>query len=432
MKADLSIRKIKNSFLVVAVSTIIFSCGSFQSASYFESDGIYVSKAQTQQERPQETAELNKNNYYSQYFKDVADGNMPLASDDTYFTDSETYTSADQYQQSAIDNNISQIPWGGETTQTEIIVVNNNPNYLWGLSGFAFNNSPFWNNYYGNQFRFGYGNFYNPYFDFYGGYAGYWGGFNSFYSPFAYYGGFYNPFGFRNPWNRFNRWNRFGYANSFGNSYNNFNNRDYNSTVARIKSGRGEKNYGNSRRNSKTKGDRQSKNNDADVQRTLNRINVGRGVNSLGRTLLIGNSRSTILGTKTAGNSVTARPKINGGTTGVSRSGNVNPTKTANSSSGRFSQSRYTNATRNRTNTTSLRKRSTKTRSVTRSNNRNQYNNNKTSRSYNNTKSNSYRSFNSSRSSNYSSPARSYNSGSSSRSSAGSSSSRGSSSGRRN
>ena len=186
MKADLSVRKIKNSFLVVAVSTIVFSCGSFQSASYFESDGIYVSKVQTQKERPQETAGSNKNNYYSQYFKDVADGNMPLASDDTYFTDSETYTSADQYQQTAVDNNISQIPWGGETTQTEIIVVNNNPNYLWGLSGFAFNNSPFWNNYYGNQFRFGYGNFYNPYFDFYSGYAGYWGGFNSFYSHFAY------------------------------------------------------------------------------------------------------------------------------------------------------------------------------------------------------------------------------------------------------
>ncbi len=197
---------------------ILFSCGSFQGASYFESDGIYVSKAQTQQERPQEAAGLNKNNYYSQYFKDVADGNMPLVSDDTYFTDSETYTSTDQYQQTAVDNNISQIPWGGETTQTEIIVVNNTPNYLWGLSGFAFNNSPFWNNYYGNQFRFGYGNFYNPYFDFYGGYAGYWGGFNSFYRPFAYYGGFYNPYGFRNPWNRF------GYTNIFGNRYNNFGN----------------------------------------------------------------------------------------------------------------------------------------------------------------------------------------------------------------
>ena len=59
MKADLSLRKIKNSFLVVTASTIVFSCGSFQSASYFESDGIYVSKAQTQQERPQETAGAN-------------------------------------------------------------------------------------------------------------------------------------------------------------------------------------------------------------------------------------------------------------------------------------------------------------------------------------------------------------------------------------
>ena len=424
MNVNINFSNIKNSILGLAFSSLVLSCGSFKSASYFESDGIYVSNSN----RPQETQqEVNKNTYYSQYFKEVAEGNIAENSEEVYFTDTDGYSSSGQNQNNTSDNGYDQIPWGGETSQTEIIVVNNSPNYLWGLSGFSFRYSPFWNNYYGNHFRFGFGNFYNPYFGYYGSsLAGYWGGFNSFYSPFNYYGGMYSPYGFRNAWNRN------GFANRFRNGFMS-NNNDYNSTVARIKSGRGEKNYGDSTRNSKIKGDRESKTNDTDIQRTINRINVGRGVNSLGRNVLIGNGSNNRLGNKTIGGSRTARPNVSGGSsgvTGLSRNSNSNPTKSVKSSSGRFSQSRYNAGARNNTKTTSPRTRRPVQRNVVQPRTTRQYNNN---RSTNNS---SYRTNNNtSRSNSYSSPARSYSSGSSSRpssSSTGRGSSGSSSGGRKN
>lgn len=432
MNANLSFQKIKNLILVFAVSIILFSCGSFKSASYFDADGIYASQSNREQRVPQVE---NNNDYYSQYFKDIADNNVPVNNDDTYFTDTESYSTTEQYQTNTGDSGYTQIPWGGETAQTEIIVVNNTPNYLWGLSGFAFNYSPFWNNYYGN--RFGYGRFYDPFFNPYGwGFAGYWGGFNSFYSPFS-YGGFYHPYynGFSNPWNRYNRWNRNRFENRYGNRFNNYNNRNYNSTVARIKSGRGEKNYGSSVRDSKSKRNRQSKSNQEDIKNTLNRVNVGRRYNALGRNLVLGSTR---LGVKNSGGSITARPAVNGinsGTTGVSRSGTTNPNKSVKSSTGRFSQSRYSPTVRNRSNRTNPRTRSAESRnkSVTRPKTKRQYNNNnynQTSRNSTQNRSNSYSTPSSSRS--YSSPSRSFSSGSRSGSSRSSSAGRGSSSGRRN
>ena len=75
-----------------------------------------------------------------------------------------------------------------------------------------------------------------------------------FYSPFG-HGGFYNPygygFGFRNRFfNRWsygiNRWNRFN--DYYGDDFRRRNSSDYRSTIARIKSGRGEKTYNNSAR----------------------------------------------------------------------------------------------------------------------------------------------------------------------------------------
>ena len=45
----------------------------------------------------------------------------------------------------------------------EVILVNNFQNYSWGLAGFGFGYSPFWNNYYANPYRFGYGGFYSPF-----------------------------------------------------------------------------------------------------------------------------------------------------------------------------------------------------------------------------------------------------------------------------
>ena len=441
MNNTLKLSEIKNLFLGLLSVILLIGCGSFQSASYFETDGIYVSKKSNSQES---SKEVTKDTYYSQYFQDVADGYIPETTQETYFTDTDAYTSTNQYQSTDIDSETSQIPWGGQTSQTEIIVVNNSPNYFWGgLSGFAFRTSSFWNNYYGDSFRFGYGNFFNPFFNPYQSNFGFWGNqfFNPFMNPYSAYSNFYSPYGYANYWNVNQRWGR----NRFMNGYNNqnLNDRNFASTVARVRSGRGEKNYGDSSdRNNRNDNSKESKSDNRDVQRTINRINVGRGVNSIGRGISIGSIGTNQLRGNIASNSRATNSRnigFNPGVTGF-YSSNRNLNKALQgSSSGRVSLSRNSLGARNNTMTSSPRTvRPIKTKKpvvrrvtpqqINRSNssyNRPKKNNSAPARSYNSTPARSYNS----------TPARSYNSGNSRGSSSGASSGgsgRSSSGGRRN
>ena len=357
MKNTLKLSEIKILFLGLLTAALLLSCGSFQGASYFESDGIYASKKVVNQQQVKET---NQDSYYSQHFRDVADGYIPETTEETYFTDTDSYTSSNQYQPSDLNNGTGQIPWGGETAQTEIIVVNNSPNYFWGgLSSFAFRTSSFWNNYYGDSFRFGYGNFFNPFFNPYQSNVGFWRNqfFSPYYNPYSAYANFYSPYGYANFWNVNQRWGRNRLMNRYGDQE--INGRDYASTVARIRSGRGEKNYeDSSNRNPENSDSKESKSNDIDVQRTINRINVGRGVNSFGRGrgISIGSLGSNQLTGNSNGNFITTRTSgYSSAITGVNRS-NVNPTKSMQeNSSGRISLSRNTLGARNNIRTTSPR-----------------------------------------------------------------------------
>ena len=452
MNSTFSLAKSKKIFLGLLSFALLISCGSFQSASYFETDGIYVSKKSNSQVASQE---VTQDTYYSQYFQDVADGYIPETTQETYFTDTDAYTSSGQNQSSDIDSASSQIPWGEQTAQTEIIVVNNSPNMFWGgLSGFAFRTSSFWNNYYGDSFRFGYGNFFNPFFNPYQSNFGFWGRgnqfFNPYMNPYSAYSNFYSPYGYANFWNFNQRWR----GNRFMNGYNNqnLNDRDFASTVARVRSGRGEKNYGNSSdRNNRNDDSKESKSDARDVQRTINRINVGRGVSSIGRGVSIGSIGTNQLRENIASNSRSTIFRNTGSTSGITgfyRS-NTNITKSLlGNSSGRVSLSRNSLGARNNNNISSPRTlRPVKTRRpvivnnrqpavrravqqpIKRANtsyNRPKKNNSSPARSYNSTPARSYNS----------TPARSYNSGSSSRGSSSGASSggsgRSSSGGRRN
>ena len=69
------LRKLTSLILTISASLILFSCGSFQGASYFESDGIYTNKTQYRTEQPQNVAS-SKGSYYKEYFKNAADGNV--------------------------------------------------------------------------------------------------------------------------------------------------------------------------------------------------------------------------------------------------------------------------------------------------------------------------------------------------------------------
>ena len=260
-------------------------------------------------------------------------------------------------------------------------------------------------------------------------------------NPYSAYSNFYSPYGYANYWNVNQRWGR----NRFMNGYNNqnLNDRDFASTVARVRSGRGEKNYGNSSdRNNRNDDSKESKSDDRDVQRTINRINVGRGVNSIGRGVSIGSIGTNQLRGNITSNSRLTNSRNIGSTSGITGfySSNRNLTKALQGSgSGRVSLSRNSLGARNNTMTSSPRTvRPIKTKKpvvrrvtpqqINRSNssyNRPKKNNSAPARSYNSTPARSYNS----------TPARSYNSGNSRGSSSGASSGgsgRSSSGGRRN
>lgn len=419
MKATRTTQKIKSVFFTISASLILMGCGSFQGSSYYDLDGIYNSKSQVRMERPQKI-NSTKSSYYKEYFKEAAEGS--LSENEMYFTDTDSYSSEGEYMDSSSYTESSQIPWGERTNRTEVVIIDRTPNYFWGLSSFAFRSSPFWINYYYNDpFAFGYYpspfafSRFDPYY--YGGFSRGWG-YGSFYSPYSYYPGF--NYGYN--WNRWNRWNR--HPGIYNNGYvgNRHYNSDYNQTVARIKSGRGEKNYNDSSRTSNTK-DRNAKTNESiTVNNTINRINRGRGFNSLGNTYIINNDRNTTLNTKSSVNSRTPRPVYgNSLNSSIYGSTNTSPNKSVQTNTqGRFIQSRSRLGERNSTNTTQPVRVRRSTPAYPSSGS--------TTRSYNNTQrtySQPSRNFNSS-------PSRSYNSGNrSSSGSSGSSSGRGSS-GRRN
>jgi len=408
MNARTNFQKIKVFFTAFIASLTFVGCGSFQGASYFSSDGIYSTKTQVRTEQSSQPKSTNSS-YYSDYFKDAAQGTV--AENEVFFTDTDSYTSEQSYanENTAIES--SQIPWGEKTSQTEVIIIDNSPNYLWGLSGFAFRASPFWSGYYFNDpFRFGYGGYiapyYNPYINpyyGYGGFAGFWG-YDPFYSPFGYYPGY--SFGYR--WNRWNRWNRWGGNNPNHHGY--FGGSDYATTVARVNSGRGEKNYGESRRTERTQ-ERNAKTKSGDVNPTpLNLLNVGRGISSLGNTYLLTNRRDAE--SKLSDMSKTRRPVY--GSSSVSSINRANDTSTnpkgiQGSSNGRFTQSRYTLSNRTRTDRESPRSVNRSTSSSSRSSHTLPQ---RTSRSsnYNTT---ARRSYNSTPSYRTTTPSRSFNSGSS-------------------
>ena len=425
MNARTNFQKIKVFFTAFIASLTFVGCGSFQGASYFSSDGIYSTKTQVRTEQSSQPKSTNSS-YYSDYFKDAAQGTVE--ENEVFFTDTDSYTSEQSYANENTGIESSQIPWGEKTSQTEVIIIDNSPNYMWGLSGFAFRASPFWSGYYFNDpFRFGYGGYippyYNPYINpyyGYGGFAGFWG-YDPFYSPFGYYPGY--SFGYR--WNRWNRWNRWGGKNSNHHGY--FGGSDYTTTVARVNSGRGEKNYGESRRTERTQ-ERNAKTKSGDVNPTpLNRLKVGRGISYLGNTYLLTNRRDA--DSKLSDMSKTRRPVYgSSGGSSINRANgsSTNPKGIQGSSNGRFTQSRYTLSNRTRTDRESPRSVNRSTSSSSRSSrtlpqrtSRNSNYNTTARRSYNSTP--SYRT---------TTPSRSFNSGSSR--SYSSSSGRSSSGGRRN
>ena len=303
MKTFQKFSRITKKHLLLVLSLIICGCGSFQGSSYYDSDGIYRSR---NSRATNINNSANNSNYYAKYFRDAAEsGYLNSDGNNTFFTDIDSYSSNEYPNEKNSDFNNSQIPWGENPSQTEVILFNNNPNFMWGLSGFAFNYSPFWNNYFNNPFQFGFNGFMSPWSNFpmwspYGRYADFWRfrGYDTFYDPYNYFGGFYNPyglgfgFGIRNNWfNRYYNYNRFN--DYYGNNRRRSGSSTYRTTIARISSGRGERVSRNSNSQLINKSDRVNSRR-KNIEKTITRFNLGRRSGSIGRISSIGYDRNRI------------------------------------------------------------------------------------------------------------------------------------------
>ena len=232
------------------ISTL-FSCGSYQTLSYYASDGIYGGEVAVRK-----TVEPKTNDngvYYKNYFSNVADDYSSLDNPQNYaFTDTNNYSSYNGNGNVQVN---SQAPWGDRTRKTEIYYINNNP---WGYFNF---NWGFYNSFYDPIWG------YSPFF-YSGFYRPNWG--LSFYDPFFRFGyGFGYPFyapryGFRGYYgNRYDR--KYAYS-----SYSRGSSRYANSSTSRgRRSGQGYFSSNNSRNNKYNTTDNFNSS-------STNRYNVGR------------------------------------------------------------------------------------------------------------------------------------------------------------
>ncbi|GLB53847.1 hypothetical protein NBRC110019_28880 [Neptunitalea chrysea] len=186
-------------FLGLTITTLMVSCGSFQSSSYYDTDGIYSSSNVNYNEvavteAPDDT-QYSSVDAYRAYISELASEEIP--NDSTpYFTDIDAYYSNDSVVDSTeVATNINYeyadngyAGWGQNTSDVNVNVYST-PYYGYGF-GFGYNYYGWgWNNpYYWNA------GWYNPYW--YGGfgfpnYAYGWGGYHGWNN----YGwnGYYHP-----------------------------------------------------------------------------------------------------------------------------------------------------------------------------------------------------------------------------------------------
>lgn len=175
-----SSQKISIYSLFGILGLLITSCGSYQSTSYYDNDGVYGTN-----NKQQRTTETNpQNNLYKDYFGSLQEDNK----EPEVFTDVENYSSkydgVEQNQTQTDQNNYTA--WGSNATTTVVVYDNFGWNNYWNWNiGWG------WNSWYGPSW--GWNSWYNPY-SWNGWYGNYWYG-NSWCGDYwhgnNYYGGNY-------------------------------------------------------------------------------------------------------------------------------------------------------------------------------------------------------------------------------------------------
>lgn len=221
---SLPLPKIPVLLLGVLTGAFTVSCGSYQSASYYDNDGIYSDgqREVTVERRPQarQYEQRTEGNVYGDYFGQKADEYDEILESEV-FTDIDEYSS-DSPQDSLplgpesryFDEGNDYAGYGGWGDNSSSITVNVYDNWGWGGYGYGLGYPWMYGGYgwgFYSPWRYRWN---NPWWGY--GYAGYygwgaWGGWGGwgYYHPHHYYNPYYYPYYYRN-----------GYYNNYGYAYN--------------------------------------------------------------------------------------------------------------------------------------------------------------------------------------------------------------------
>jgi hypothetical protein len=171
--------------VLLATLLILSSCAT-QNQKYNNADGIYDSEDEIISSNPSQ--EIDKTNYYQQYFKSKAGTYEGLPEEGAIFTDIEAYSTTDTLDEDGYivtEENYQEEGYGEWGSNSENITVNVYNGGGYGIGGYGYGGY----GYGGWGFNFGwmYPSFWGPN---YGWGRPYYGGF---YCP-PYYGGYYNPY----------------------------------------------------------------------------------------------------------------------------------------------------------------------------------------------------------------------------------------------
>ena len=217
MISSLPILKYRTFMLLSIIGSLAASCGSYQSASYYDNDGIYANGNEVSVERPTRTPQKNnteRSSTYSNYF-----GQQAELLDGEIFTDVDSYSSTvenDSIQESQLTDYYDNAndysgyaAWGDNTTDVYV----NFHDYNYGWAGWGWGSPWLWNNWgWGGGFYNGWGYGYRPFWGYryspwgwggfgyagyypYGGFGWGWGGYATWCPPYGYYNG-YNNYGY--------------------------------------------------------------------------------------------------------------------------------------------------------------------------------------------------------------------------------------------
>src|SRR5690606_1583598 len=160
------IKKISIYSLFGILALLTASCGSYQSSSYYDGDGIYSG------DRVERTAQANQNtqgNHYKEYYGSLQEDNPEI------FTDVENYDTSYSETPSVQAAEARYAGWGENTDNITVNVYGSN----WGLG--------YWNNYwYGPSWGWGWNSWYGPSWGLGWGWNSWYGGWG--YPYYGYYG----------------------------------------------------------------------------------------------------------------------------------------------------------------------------------------------------------------------------------------------------